>query len=240
MLRKSWVWWYERQSVVLLLWVGIFSWVSQAKEVGKKVLLRSKSLFVEQWGGCTFARFERSLHRVGWEQSLCLMTPGSLDSWPEPLLRIGAFDRSDGICPVTRGFRREQGKLKKKKKRVQEQMRKIMGAEEMQMRRGLRGRGAISGEQQKAETVGVVTWLEPWTWTRPRGGMRLWKEGTLQKPARCQSISRGIRCRQPWKGIYWSPMRVVHVSKVEAEEEEVDEDSKIEHKIWEQKNHFFL
>lgn len=35
-------------------------------------------------------------------------------------------------------------------------------------------------------------------------------------------------------------MRVVHVSKVEAEEEEVDEDSKIEHKIWEQKNHFFL
>lgn len=127
-----------------------------------------------------------------------------------------------------------------KKKRVHEQMREKMGAEEMQMRRGLRGRGALSGEQQKAETVGVVTWLEPWTWTRPRGGMRLWKEGTLQKPARCQTISRGIRCREPWKGICWSTMRDVHVSKVEAEEEEVDEGSKIEHKIWEQKNHFFL
>lgn len=33
------------------------------------------------------------------------------------------------------------------------------GAEEMQMEKGLRGRGAVSGEQQKAEMVGVVTWL---------------------------------------------------------------------------------
>ena len=45
------------------------------------------------------------------------------------------------------------------------------------------------------------------TSVRPREGMRVWKESNQQKNARCQSISRLIRCKEPWKGIHWSTMK---------------------------------
>lgn len=48
MLRKSWVQWNEVQNTILLLRAEIISRVSEAKKVGKKLLLRFQSFFVEK------------------------------------------------------------------------------------------------------------------------------------------------------------------------------------------------